>query len=169
MVQALSPAVQQDFRKDLLVGKAPGFLQQDEDLSPVRVVGAGIPRPNAAQAIKTYHISRAAAATVYTQVATASSTTRIFYLGMLLGDGQWNVAESVYAEDADTGNIAPSDASTVALDYFDNNVSTDARLLNHPRECKRGIRVRTVVGGATDHSVTIYYLEERTDGQQVSL
>lgn len=168
-MQPLSPAVQKDFRDDLVAQSAPTFLSSQPDPIPILTVGRGFERGNARQALKTFMISKGAAATVYTQVATASATTRIFYLGLVAIDAQWNVAESVYIEDANSGNIAPSDASTSALDYFDNNVSTDFRVHGIPRECKSGIRVRTVVGGATDHMVVIYYLEERTDGQQVSL
>lgn len=161
-VNQLSPAMQKDYRDDLSTPSAPSFLPSEPFL-PVKAVGAGIARANAKQIVKTLHISKAAAATTYTQVATVSATTRVFYLGVMAIDGQFGVAESVFIEDASSGNIAPSDASTSALDYWDNNIATDNRFLGVPRECTQGIRVRMVVNGATDHNITVYYLEEQVN------
>ena len=171
MVQAISPAVQQDYRQDLLVSEAPDFISSIPEVVPTRIVGAGFPRGNSRQAIKTFLILKAAGATTYTQVATATANTRIYFLGAQVASLSAN-NDSVYIEDASTGNISPTDSSTVAL-FYANTVLDNLRVTPQglPRECKMGIRVRVVNGTAAAEEVfcIVYYLEERIDGQQVTL
>lgn len=168
MVQGLSPAVQKDFRDDLLVANAPGFLTSDADITPVRAIGSGIARNNARQAVKTYLVMKAVATTTYTQIATATNTLRVFFLGAIVDNPSDGATGIIYIEDADTGNIAPSDNSTVALALYGSN-SFGSQGLGQPRECKRGIRVLVVKETTENTSAVVYYLEERTDGQQEAL
>lgn len=168
MAQSLGSATQKDFRDDLTVNTSPSFVSSDGDLNPVVVVGRGIERPNAKQAVLTYHMVKATADTQYAQVATASSAERVFFLGVgVLGLS----TATYYIEDADSGNISPTDASTVALFYLSNptNGSFVVFTPTQPRECKRGIRLRLVNAAATTSSMTVYYLIERIDGNLRSL
>jgi len=168
---AISPAVQEDFRRDLVVPHAVGFIAADAGLIPVAPMGSGIARGNARQSVRTYHILKAAIDTVYTQVATVSAGVRVFFIGVQSVGTVNLAADSLYIEDADSGNIAPSDASTVALYYVGDNgtAAAEISMMTPPRECKRGIRVRTVRGTTDEMSAIIYWMIERTDGQQQPL
>lgn len=162
MAQSISPAVQKDFRDDLLVASSPSFISSDADILPVMAVGQGIARNNARQAIKTYSFSKTSVGgeTFYIQVATVSATTRVFYIGVEAS----LLADTIYVEDASTGNIAITDGGSVALD-----ASAGSAHVWPPREVKRGIRIAVVVGAGQTSSGIIYYLEERTDGQLENL
>jgi len=173
MVSLLSPAVQEDYRRDLQANEAPSFIGVPS-IVPVWPVGGGVPRPSADQSVRsTLTIVTAAAGDVYTQIATTSSVERVFFIGYLIGrQGDNELTSRVYIEDANSGNISPTTASTVALTpelsvINADPASTGQMFLPFPRECKRGIRL-LVTSGATetvDTSVIIYYLIERTDGQ----
>jgi len=166
-VQPIASSVQQDYRADLVVPSAPSFLSETlPEMTPVRIIGGGIPRPNARQAVKTYSVVKTSAGgeTFYEQIATVTATTRIFFLGVSHTQG----ASDVYVEDASTGNIAISDGGSVALtgSPFD---GTEPFMIPFPRECKRGIRLAMTLGAGASDNVVVYYVEERIDGQQVSL
>lgn len=160
-VQPLAPSVMADYRGDLVVPSAPSFISESlPDIVPVRAIGSGVARPNARQAVKTYMAVKPSVGgeDFYIQIATVTPNTRVFYLKM-------DTSDACYVEDASTGNISPTDGSTVAL--ADSGVGNLYPVV--PRECKRGIRAKLTVGaGATGYFV-IYYLEERTDGQQENL
>jgi len=165
--QAISPAVQQDYRSDLVVGAPPTFLSF-LDLIPVRQIGAGVARANAAQAVKSYVVLKAAAATTQTQIATSSASTRIFYLGAQVCATE--SGDDVYIEDASTGAITPTDNSTVGLFYATSNETAIPLTMGMaPRECKRGIRLQMTKSGTANTVVIVWYLEERRDGQQQAL
>lgn len=162
MAQPISPAVQKDFRDDLVVGNSPSFLSSDGDILPVMAVGQGIARNNARQAVKTYSFSKTSVGgeTFYIQVATVSANVRIFFLGGMVQ----NISDTIYVEDASTGNVALTDGGSVAL--FD---SSGESIIVPPREVKRGIRIALAVGAGSTSAGIIYYLEERTDGQLENL
>lgn len=168
MVQSISPAVQKDFRDDLLVANSPSFLSSDSDILPVLSVGQGIARNNARQAVKTYTVLKAAAATTYTQIATTAANTRLFFLGYVLS-GEVESDQVLYIEDASTGNITPSDNSTVGLVYAVGNAGLSGAVPPLAREVKRGIRLVLTKSGTDSTVVIVYYLEERVDGQLENL
>jgi len=159
MALPVNPSTQKDFRDDLGVSSAPWGVE-DSTIIPVKAVGQGIPRGNNAQAFKTYAYNKTSAGgeTFYIQVATVTPSTRIFYLGFQT-DSLYN---GFYIEDASTGNIAISDASTVVLAYEQANDIQG--YLPYPRECKRGIRAAVTLGAGGASAGIIYYIEERTDG-----
>lgn len=166
MVSALSPAVMKDFRDDLLVDAAPSMLENDRDFAVVRVTGAGTERPNARQAVRTYMLVKNAITTDYVQIATASSTQRVFFIGL-----SFNAQSTgyVYVEDADSGNIAISDGSTVPLAFVNPGTGFFQYWPPKIRECKRGIRIALTNSAASQQVVTVYYLIELVNGQQASL
>lgn len=153
--QALIPQLQADYRQELGVPQSPGFIQGGP-LAPVKLVGRGVERANNRQRIKSYIVSKNAITTDYVQIATVTSTTRIFFLGYC---GQIQSTGSFYLEDADTGNVGPSDGSVVGLGYWVG--TTISGVFNPiPRECLRGIRARMVNAAATTQVAIIYYMEE---------
>lgn len=153
----INPSTQKDFRDDFGVIGAPWGVE-DSTVLPVKAIGAGIPRINARQRIKTYLISKSAAATSYTQVATVTPTLKISFLGV---QGHIRSTNTWYVEDADTGNIAPTDDSVVGL-YYSGGASdnTQNTMPSFPRECTRGIRVRVTNSAATASQMIVYFLEE---------
>jgi len=167
MVTQLSPAVQEDYRRDLLANEAPAFLELPS-ITPVWPVGGGVPRPAADQSVRSTIVLKSAIATTQSQIATVSATERIFFLGVSWGALLPFTGDTIYVEDADSGAITPSDASTVGLWYFNqvSDASADGVMLPVPRECKRGIRVQMVKGDTTETAIIVYWMIERKDGQQ---
>ena len=164
-VNQLSPAMQKDYRDDLSTPSSPSFLPSEPFL-PVKVIGAGVMRPNSKQRLLSTTIYKTAAATTYTQVATVAAGTRIFFIGAQIAGNQ---NDKVWIEDASTGNIAVSDASTSGLFYAQLEQVTGGTahrtlILPAARECTQGIRVALAKSSTNEASIVVYYLEEQVNG-----
>jgi len=167
MTLPINAATQKDFRDDLTVSGSPWGVM-NEVIVPVKAIGQGLPTPNNSQALKSYVLLKNAASGVsYTQVATVSSSERIYFVGAHVSSVSDVNNDDIYIEDASSGNIFPSDGSTTGLMQFVYNEWVPiGTILPFPRECKRGIRVK-VSNSATSTMVTliiVYYLVVRIEG-----
>lgn len=161
MVEALKRELQADYRKDLGTPTAPGFVAESP-LTPVKCVGIGLPLQNARQRLKSVTVYKTAAATTYTQIATVTPTLNIYFLGVQLAGNQ---NDKVWLEDASTGNIAVSDASTSGLFYAQLEQVTGGtadRTLMLPagRFCTSGIRIALAKSSTNETSAVVYFIEE---------
>lgn len=151
----LNPTTQEDYRNDMGLIRAPWGVPE-ETLIPVKPIGNGVPRQNAAQKVQTYYAELAATQTDYHQVATVTANQRVFYLGC---DFKNPTSCSIYLEDADTGNIAPSNSSTVVLAQTAQSTERSS-FQGFARECNRGIRLRLVNAATTFQFVVVYFMVE---------
>jgi len=155
VLQSLNPNLQADYRDSLGVPISESFIAETP-LIPVRPIGAGIARNNTRQTVQTVSILKSAITTDYIQIVNASSTQRVWFLGALT---QGQTTGAIYVEDADSGNIAFSDASTVALFWETGLVGMNYNPLV-PRECKRGIRVSISNTAASNQRAIIFFMTE---------
>lgn len=161
MSEALKRELQADYRKDLGTPSAPGFVA-DSPLLPVKAVGVGLPLQNSRQRLKSTTIYKTAAATTYSQIATVTSSLNIYFLGAQIAGNQ---NDKVWIEDAATGNIAVSDASTSGLFYAQleqvtGGTANRTLMLPAGRLCTSGIRVALAKSSTNECSVVVYYIEE---------
>lgn len=161
-------SIQNDFKQELGCQSAPAFFNNETPLTPVAVIAGniGISKPRSNQKLK-YTTVRVGNASTQYQIATASSTKRVYFLGMFYCNNA-AVAANLTVYDATTGATPTVNTNTSYADelgFIMNLISTatvndkSGQFLPYPLEIKQGIRAQG--GGAgQDNTYTIYFLEE---------
>jgi len=149
-----------DYREILGTPDAPQMIDTENPIIPVALVNNGLPRPNSKQEIKKYNVSKINT-TVDVQVATASSTKRLFYIGAHVRVDALGVNTCVVF-DATSGTGSCSDANTDLLvpGVVANTILSTLYTMNLPIECKKGIRVSIIAAAGQNVSVDVFYMEE---------
>lgn len=166
MQQPINKGLANDYRTTLGVSDAPSFIETEIPVTPVAVINNGLPRPSSNQKFRYVTINTGVDLRQF-QVSTASSTTRIYYLGYCLATTA-AVAQVWEIFDATSGaNPALAD-NTAYNDNLGNiqKISIPAALttlvnyLPLPLEVKNGIRVQQNAAVGADAILIIFFLEE---------
>lgn len=168
MPDPLKPSIMQDFRDALGTNGSPSFFDSNTPPVPVAIIAGnvGYPRPRSNQRLR-YTTIRTDATNRQFQVATASATTKIYYVGLQYNNNAAVVATAT-VWDGNSGSPPSLSGGTAYQEdagYITNFVSEGtlyAKLsayLPYPMEMKYGIRV-SGGGVGQDLQVTILYIEE---------
>ncbi len=153
----------QDYRNTLRTFEAPQNIDTKNPVIPVIDIQKGFPKPNAKQTLKTYDLLRQNAASGDTQIATSSSTLKIYFVGALYNANGTNYTQASQStiQDSTSGTPGTSLGATNNMGTFIGNANTMISLFpSLPRECIYGIRASVVAPTTGNTILTIYYIEE---------
>jgi hypothetical protein len=149
----------QDYRDDLRVVEAPQYIDSSSALVPVKVVGAGLPKPNSKQVLKTYLVLKNNS-TTSTQIATVTSSRNVYFVGAIVAFDAAGSKEFILA-DAASGVPANADAAT---NLFISSTPAPPSQVTiwppFPVKCINGLRAQVTAASGQNCIATIYYIEE---------
>jgi hypothetical protein len=166
MIQPINRTVANDYRQALGVADAPQMIDTEIPITPVLLVNNSFPKPSTSQKLKYFTVGIHTALTSY-QIATASSTTKIYFIGIKVINGG-AVALNPAVFDGTSGNSPAIAANTTYADGAGllanpicpaTNGTQDETILPLPVQVNNGIRL-TMGGAAQAGVVIIYYIEE---------
>lgn len=154
----------QDYRDDMRTSDAPQMIDTQTPLIPVKNIGSGLPKPNSKQRLLKYHVYKTNAASAYVNVATPSSNTRIYFLGVIVSVYD-TLGRTVSAYDGSSGTAQHSvDANTINFFTFNTTASAYGNFsyfAPFPVQVVSGIRLfQDTLTASGSLSATFYYIEE---------
>lgn len=164
----INPSIMQDFRDAIGVSSSPSFFDSSTPLTPVAIVGGnvGFPKPRNNQKFKYATLRCTTSQTAY-QIATASATTRIYFIGVLSSNNA-AVSSNIVIFDGISGtgptipqgSVLTEEAGNVSNFYSGSTINSLSTFIPYPVQMKQGLRA-TTGGLSQDCTFTVYYLEEQ--------
>lgn len=154
--------LQLDYRENMRAQAAPTTFDDEQEVIPVVVVNTGFPKPSSRQVIKNRTILQSGAGTNTVQLATPTSTLRVFYIGVVYSCNVTAGGATIAIGDASSGTVTATDAATGELFIVQSGtaVANNSNFLPFARECFAGLRC-SIVGPTTGNGIAeVYWIEE---------
>jgi len=150
----------QDYRNTLRTSDAPQNIETDNPIIPMIDVQKGFPKPNSKQTYKTFFSTQAAAGTFNKQIATPTSNTLIYFVGIEVGYPSNTTGPDMALLDSTTQNTFPveNDTNVLAMRRTNTPEGYD-KFPPLPLKVNNGIRLYSSTGVA-GYAVVVHYIEE---------
>lgn len=144
---------------------APEAIDTDQPPIPVVILNNGLPKPLSSQVLKTQTVLSSAGGTVTTQLATTTSTTRVYFVGAQFTCTATAGAGSAAINDSTSGTPTATNGATNELLALN---GAAAGFINEffapplPRECVTGLRATVQAPATGTSALIVYWIEETT-------